>query len=570
MNKGMIYHRPLSEDAHAIDLDTIVIRLKTAKDDIASVKLMYGDTAFQGNPVLFTELEMKKIACDNFADYYEARIINGFERIVYYFDIYGVDGTHVYYYADIFTSVMTNERNDLFKFPFNRREDIIYIPEWFKKATIYNVFLDSYSFDKDTKPVVINKDNYQIKNKNGGTINGLLNKLDHIQSMGFNTVYLNPIFCAGEYHKYDTIDYMKIDPLFGTNEEFKKLVDEIHNRKMHIIIDGVFNHSGWYFKPFDDVIEKQEKSKYKDWFYNLKFPIHRPKKGEEPRYATFGYERLMPKLNTSNPEVVSYFMEVCRFWMEEFKIDGWRLDVADEVNLDFWRAFKKETKRINPNAVLIGEVWQNAQYFLDGSMFDSVMNYDLLKHAKAFFAKREIDANEFNARITKMLLRYRTMYTYGQMNLLDSHDVPRFFSVVNENTEVFKLAIIFLMTFIGVPSVFYGDEEGLTGIIEDDYRRKPLAKNDELREFYTKIINLRNENEVLTSGKFKAVLHDEDTYIYQYIRYNSYKMIGIVLNNSQQEYVIGDIKEAEIIMSNKYSGGKLGSFGYIIYVRIDF
>src|SRR5690606_6308878 len=133
-----------------------------------------------------------------------------------------------------------------------------------------------------------------------------------IQKMGFDTIYMNPIFCAGEYHKYDTIDYFRVDPLFGTNEVFKALVESIHERKMHIIIDGVFNHSGWYFKPFDDVINNQEKSVYKDWFYELNFPVYRPEIGTNPPYATFGYERLMPKLNTSNPEVIKYFTDVCR------------------------------------------------------------------------------------------------------------------------------------------------------------------------------------------------------------------------------------------------------------------
>lgn len=567
MNKAMIKHRPLSEDAHAINAHDIVIRLQTAKDDMKDVILMYGDTAYQGNPVVFSEAKMEKVATDMYRDYYEVTIRDSYERMVYYFDLYSLDSEHVYFYADILTDQLTVERNDLFKFPFNRQEDIIDVPKWFKKAIIYNVFLDSYTTKEVSEPQVIYDNHVMIKNKNGGTINDLMNQLDHIQSLGFNTIYLNPIFCAGEYHKYDTIDYMKIDPLFGTNEAFKTLVDEIHNRHMYIIIDGVFNHSGWYFMPFDDVIKNQEQSRYKDWFYHLDFPVYRPEIGQKPPYHTFGYERLMPKLNTSNPEVINYFLDVCRLWTKTYQIDGWRLDVADEVNTEFWRLFRKEAKSINPEVVLIGEVWQSAQYFLDGSMFDSVMNYDFIKHLKAFFAHKTIDSEMFNARISNMLMRYRTHTTYGQMNLLDSHDVPRFLSLVNENINIYQLAVIFLMTFIGVPSVFYGDEEGLVGITEDEYRRKPLSSHPELRAFYQDLIKLRSSYHALTLGKYKAIQYDKDSYLYHYIRYTDDMEIGIILNNSSESCDIIDVGKYDILMSYHHREDYLDAYGYVIYKK---
>lgn len=567
MNKALIYHRPLSEYAHPLDSKTIVIRLKTGINEVKIAKLMYGDTAYQGNPVLFTELIMEKIASDHYFDYYEAIITNSYERVVYYFDITGVDLSHTYYYADIFTNQLTIERNDLFKFPFNRIEDVYDVPKWFKEATIYNIFLDSYTTSDLNQPKTIIESNYQIKNKNGGTLKNVIDDLDHIQKMGFDTIYMNPIFCAGEYHKYDTIDYFRVDPLFGTNEVFKELVESIHERKMHIIIDGVFNHSGWYFKPFDDVINNQEKSVYKDWFYELNFPVYRPEIGTNPPYATFGYERLMPKLNTSNPEVIKYFTDVCRYWMEVYHIDGWRLDVADEVNTEFWRIFRNCAKSINKDAVIIGEVWQSAQYYLDGSMFDSAMNYDFIKHAKAFFAHKTIDAKEFNSRVTNMLLRYRTNFSYGQMNLLDSHDVPRFLSHVKEDRSIYKLAVIFLLTFVGVPSVFYGDEEGMIGVSESDYRRPKTFKDDELRFFFMEMIKLRNQEPVLKHGKYKALQYDENTFLYHYVRYNETKQIGIILNNSEKTSPLKNLDDVLVLHSSSYDGESLGSYGYMIYVR---
>lgn len=152
-----------------------------------------------------------------------------------------------------------------------------------------------------------------------------------------------------------------MDPCFGTNEDFKELVDTFHENGIRVIIDGVFNHCGWKFFAFEDVVRKGEKSQYKNWFYGLTFPVIRPDDPEEyPGYECFGYERMMPKLNTANPEVEEYFCRVGRYWVEKFHIDGWRLDVASEVNDGFWRRFRREVKKINPEAILIGEVWESA------------------------------------------------------------------------------------------------------------------------------------------------------------------------------------------------------------------
>lgn len=221
--------------------------------------------------------------------------------------------------------------------------------------------------------------------KLGGTIRGITENLDYIRDLGFNCIYINPIFVAGEYHKYDLIDYFHIDPCFGTDEDFRNLVSTCHALGMRVIIDGVFNHVGWHFFAFEDVIEKGETSAYKDWFYGLQFPVQRPATGDEyPTYECFGYERMMPKTNTENPEVIRYFCDVGQYWVREFDIDGWRLDVASEINDAFWRAFRAAVKEAKPDCLLIGEVWESAQHWLNGDMFDSTMNYDFRKHCRRF------------------------------------------------------------------------------------------------------------------------------------------------------------------------------------------
>lgn len=566
MNKAAIYHRALSEYAFANSLSEIVIRLKVAVNDIKRVSLFYGDTAYQSALVRFSEIAMKKIASDSYNDYFEARIKNGYERIVYYFELHGQDEEKIYYYGDILEPELSKQRNDYFKFPFNRIEEIIDVPAWYTKATIYNVFLDSFNFSFNNKNQEIIVDGQIIRNKHGGSIKELTQKLNYIQNLGFNTIYLNPIFMAGEYHKYDTIDYLKIDPLFGTNEDFKTLVKEIHQRGMYIILDGVFNHSGWNFAPFLDCLEKQEKSLYKDWFYRLDFPIHKPEINERPPYSSFGYERLMPKINTSNPEVINYFVKVVSYWVKNYEIDGWRLDVADEVDRAFWREIRKAVKKANPEAVLIGEVWQTSSYFLDGTTFDTVMNYSFLRFVKAFFAKRSTSAAEFNYHVNQMLYRYREKTTYAQLNFLDSHDVPRFLSLVGGNIDILKLALVFLMTFVGVPCVFYGDEVGLTGISEEEYRRPIVTAQEDLRDFYQEVIKLRTNNECLISGKFQTIKAEAGNYLYHYERFNDKMRIGIILNNSPDPVTL-PLSSPRILLSNHFAEKTLGGFGFIIYQK---
>lgn len=568
MNKSAIYHRPLSEFAFANSLNEIVIRLKAGVNEIKKVILFYGDTAFQGDEIIFKQVEMQKVATNFISDYFEAKIINGYERIVYYFEIYSHQNARIYYYGDVLTKRLSKQRNDYFKFPFNRIEEIINVPTWFKHAIVYNVFLDSFNFSNKNKNKEILIDDNIIKNKHGGTIKELSKKLNYIKKMGFNTIYLNPIFLAGEYHKYDTIDYFRIDPLFGTNEEFKQLVEDIHNKGMYIILDGVFNHSGWNIKYFKDCLENQEKSIYKDWFYRLDFPIYRPKIDEKPRYSTFGYERLMPKLNTSNPEVIDYFVKVTKYWLEKYKIDGWRLDVADEIDRNFWREIKKATREVNQEAVLIGEIWQTSNYYLDGTMFDTVMNYSFLRYVKEFFADKIIDASEFNYRIINMLYRYCDNTTYAQLNFLDSHDVPRFLSLVNENLDVYKMAVVFLMTFIGVPSVFYGDEMGALGIKEEEYRTSinSININENLQNFYQEIIKLRNSYECLVSGKFITISALKNSHSYHYQRVYDKITIGIILNNNDYSINLENM-EIEILLSNKLNGLVLEGYGFVIYKK---
>lgn len=566
INRHAVFHKPLSNYAFAIDEKNLKIRIRVARDNLLKIRLHYGDTAYPAEIVKFHSIEMKSILKDNYFDYYEALIKNSFKRVVYYFELIAVDEIK-YYYTDFFYDNISFLRNDFYKFPYIRKEDVVDAPNWIKDAVIYNIFPDSFVDNFHDKNLTIKHQGNIIRGRLGGNLNSIYQKIDYIKDLGFNVIYLNPIFTGGEYHKYDVINYYEIDPLFGTNKDFKNLVETCHEKNIRVIIDGVFNHSGWNFFAFKDVLKNQEKSKYKDWFYRLEFPVVIPENDSKtPNYECFGYEKRMPKLNTSNPEVISYFMDVCAYWIREYDIDGWRLDVADEVNTDFWRQFRKTAKSIKSDCVLIGEVWQDASYFLDGSMFDSTMNYDFLKHAKDFFSNNSIDAYDFDGRITNMLVRYRENMNYCQLNLLDSHDVPRFLSLLQGDINRYRLAIIFLFTSIGAPSVFYGDEQGLEGIKELDYRKSmDFSKNESLHSFFKKIISLRNENIVLRRGYYQTLIAEKKSKLFAYKRFYNNESIEIYLNNSsEQVFIPHTIIKDWIIDDFNYNENRLDSFGYLI------
>jgi glycosidase len=569
MNKEAILHIPFSEYAFALDETHMIIRIRCKRNDIKECMLYYGDRACRKTPVEFTKVKMKIVAQSELFDYFQVELVDSYKRLCYYFSLN--DGEEqILYYGDQFSTYTVDDRSEYYQYPFHHVADIVKPPKWAQNAVIYNIFPDSFATKKgkiSKKSTKKEIHQIEVNGKLGGTINGIKENVEYLKRLGVNAIYINPIFAAGEYHKYDLIDYFHIDPCFGTNEDFKELVQVFHKEKMKVIIDGVFNHCGWKFFAFEDVVQKGEESKYKNWFYRLNFPVIRPMDQETyPNYECFGYERLMPKLNTANPEVASYFCNVGKYWIEEFGIDGWRLDVASEVNDGFWRRFYQEIKSVNPDCILIGEVWESANKWLDGTIFDSTMNYDFRRHCKKFFAEEEIDALEFDSRVTNMRMRYRKQNVFAQLNLLDSHDVSRFLSICEEDKERFRLAVVFQLTFPGMPSIYYGDEKGLTGVEECDYRQAMIWKEDkDLFPFYQALIALRIENKVLCEGEFRTVKAEKNSRLYIYERYNEKDCIRIFLN-MENEKVKVDLKliTGEVLHKYNYEEGNLKKKGYVI------
>lgn len=562
MNLTSVSHRPMSEDAFALSDHEYIFRLKTQKGDFKSVEFSYGDRASMSPKISFTTLSMKKVRSDIYFDYFEIKLDTKFERVAYYFTLNDGNET-IYYYGDCFEKTKDARNSDYFQLPFNHFADRVVVPEWTKEAVVYNIFPDSFASGKNTISCESEETYYngtKICSKLGGTINGISENLEYIKNLGCNCIYLNPFFTADSYHKYDLLDYYHVDPLRGSDDDFKSLVIKAHSMGIKVIIDGVFNHISMNHLFFRDVLENGKNSQYYDYFYDLGSdkPVV-PKPGDMPKYTCFAYVAQMPKTNTSNKDLCEYFCSVGEYWIKEFDVDGWRLDVANELNDEFLRSFRNRVIAAKNDVIVIGEVWENASHYVNHKLMDGAMNYDFRRFVSAFIATGENDAAEYDVRVSRLLYRYPAQSVHAQLNLLDSHDVSRFLSLCKGDVSKMELAILLQMTFIGMPCIFYGDENALMGIEEDEYRRPMnFDKSSELYEVYKKLIKLRKDYPSLRGRDYETILVKDRTYGYK--RGN----ICVILNAGEKELAV-DLEGKNVILSKNLTGSSIDAGGYVVF-----
>lgn len=525
MNPSTIFHRQQSEYAFAMDDTHYVFRLRTGRGEAQSCNFYYADRAAMTQDLAFSRVPMVKFREDRYFDWYEVRLETSLERIAYYFELFN-GGNSLCYYGDCYEMVGTPGRADYFQLPFNHRADRLETPDWTKDAIVYNIFPDSFAngpgrLSPKKGPAGL-----------GGSLIGIVENLDYIASMGFNCVYLNPIFAAESYHRYDTLDYYQVDPHLGTGEDLHSLVNKAHSMGIRVILDGVFNHVSSSHPFFQDVLRNGMGSKYHSCFYQLPAQPRLPAPGEAPGYTCFSYVPNMPKTNTADPFLRQYFCDVGTYWIREFDIDGWRLDVANELDDGFLRAFRAAVKGAKPEALIVGEVWENAGHYLGGDMMDSAMNYDFRRYCRRFFAEGTVGAEIFDANVSTLLLRYRERALYAQLNLLDSHDVSRYLTLCAGDLGKMELSVLFQMTFPGMPCVFYGDEKGLWGLQEREYRQAmDWGGAHPLEDVYRRLISLRKNNPALRYGSFQTICASGNAYSYSRVWKD--KKITVAMNLSE-------------------------------------
>jgi neopullulanase len=414
-------------------------------------------------------------------------------------------------------------------------------PDWVKNAVFYQIFPDRFARSPRIKhPRGIRFKPWgsppQEQGYQGGDLLGVVDKLDYLQELGITALYLNPVFSSASNHGYHTFDYCQVDPLLGGNEALRELLDEAHAREMRVVLDGVFNHASRGFWPFHHVLENGGNSPYIDWFIINNWPL-RPyihDADNPPNYEGWWNMAALPKLNTENPGVRDYLMDVARYWIE-FGVDGWRLDVPGEIDDDaFWQDFRREVKSANPEAYIVGEIWSDGRRWLQGDQFDGVMNYLFTSPAINFFAAetvrldykrdnydlRPFTAPDFAQAIDKMLSLYDWQINLAQLNLLDSHDTARALWVMGEDKSALRLALLCMMTMPGAPCIYYGDEIGLSAG-DDPLCREAFPWDEEsgwdkeLLTFYQRATALRHRYPVLRTGSFEALYAKGKVYVFR-------------------------------------------------------
>lgn len=536
MQLEAIYHSPDHRWAYAYDPETYHLRLRTKRGDIEQVTAIAGDKYDWDQHC--QEIEMDHVAADGLFDYWEAVIRPEFKRFSYGFRLHSDDQT-LWLIEDGFFPEQPTPPGGYFEGHYIHPVDLFDAPEWAKNAIFYQILPDRFengdtSNDPEgTKPwgEMPDQDSFF-----GGDLQGIINRLDHLCELGVNAVYLTPIFRSPSNHKYDIVDYREIDPHFGDKALLKKLVDACHGRGIRVVLDAVFNHASENFMPFQDVLEKGEQSEYKDWFHLNEFPVEI--KDGVPNYDTFGFFGHMPKLNTANPDVKKYLIDTAVGWIKDTGIDGWRLDVANEVDHRFWRDFREAVKGANPDSFIIGEVWSDSLRWLRGDQFDSVMNYPLTELMLSFFADRSLSSAQFAENVNKLLMRYPQQTNEALLNLLSSHDIPRVMTRCNGDAVRVKRAVVYLMTTMGLPCVYYGDEFGVDGGNDPDCRKCMVwneeEQNRDLFDCYKLLIALRKDHPVLRSGRFRVLYAEDDGGSLIYERLDGREHFTVWMNGSDE------------------------------------
>ena len=472
MNIQAIYHRPESNYCFATDDKTIVLRIRFAKgEQICKLSVWY-NTKYHIAQQQFKQ-KMQLIASDTQFDYYTATLRLGDPRLAYLF-YFEYDNKPYYFCEDGLVSTYNFNLAyfNSFQFAYINDDDVIQNVGWLNNAVFYQIFVDRFCCSDKAIGIKskINAEWDELPTPTsfyGGNLDGITEKLDYINGLGATAIYLTPIFKSKSNHKYDTIDFYCIDESFGDKESLKRLVEKAHEKGMRVVLDAAFNHVSHDFARFKDVMKKGKKSKYFDWFVIDGEKVRQ----DPPNYACFGDCEYMPKLNTCNKEVQNYLVDVMLYWMKECDVDGWRLDVSDEISHGFWRKVREAVKSQKTDSALIGENWHNSESFLRGDQFDSIMNYALTKRMMDFWVDESIDEKQLAERLNSLYMRYSDVTNNMMFNLLDSHDTARFFTKVNKDRNRLLCAIATLVFLPGSFNLYYGTDILLEGEYDPDCRR---------------------------------------------------------------------------------------------------
>nr|WP_318712176.1 glycoside hydrolase family 13 protein [uncultured Treponema sp.] len=585
MNYSAIDHKAFDNYCYCLNENEVRLSLKTGKD-VDKVELVWGDP-FDGGVMgehgvwggsLSEITECMELESNLL---WSIVVAPKFKRLRYYFVIHS--GNEKIVFAESgFSSVedaASGKYSEFFIYPWMNPADIIQPPEWVKSCVWYQIFPSRFSkgqYPENKKEFLAwSKLGQQVSNHEsyGGNLQGIIDRLDYLKDLGITGIYSTPVNQSASQHKYDTADYLTIDSDFGTNETFASLVKEAHSRGIRIMVDGVFNHCGKEFFAWQDVLKNKENSKYRNWFFVNDFDIREGEpNASKGKFYSFAFVDNMPKLNTNNPEVQDYFINVCKKWIEEFDVDGIRLDVANEPSHEFWKRLYIETKKLKSDFYIVGEIWHNSIPWLREKEFDAVMNYPIQKAISTFLGYEETTALDLEHNLNRCLSMYYTQTNEVLLNQMDSHDTIRITNRLKSTDKAWcALAILFAMP--GSVCIYYGTEILLEGGHDPDNRRCMPWKEiedgvfDDRIDFTKKLISLRKNHPALRSSMVEFIREKESDRLLHFVKTSDGKKIHVYVNCSKKKFKLGCISDSEILLSLNCKDGELFDNGFVFAVE---
>lgn len=572
MEYAAIRHFADKRYCYAMAKGRFLIRLEVKKGDTAGVTL---HTQNKYLPIRYMDTRQEypmEIACsDNLLDYYEAELDMDVVCLRYFFEIRDREGNVAYYGNHGFYETCITDIDRMFDCPQTLREEERFeLPAWAENKVIYQIFPARFATEQE-----IPEENWYQTPIDGradlkGSLRGIINHFNHIRNLGVDILYMTPIFSSDSVHKYNIDDYYRIDPSFGDKEDLKELVRMAHEAGMYVILDGVFNHSGIDFFAFKDIREKGEQSACMDWYYIDSFPLVM-ERGKRPNYKTFSYAGYMPKLNLNNPETAEYFINVAAYWIRECDIDGWRLDVADEISHAFWKRFRREMEKVKKDVLLVGEIWHYAGDFLEGDEWDSVMNYPFYDSVVDLVAKEELSPSAFLGKLNFVKGNLNKCLEGYLWNFIDSHDTARFLHSAGNCRAKQRLAAALQLLLPGMPMIYYGDEVGMEGGTDPDCRRGMLwaesRQDRECLQYYRRLIQIRHSCPALTKGRLAEERADDRNGLLYLERELEGQRVILVFHVGKGNVELPALEGWRNLIDEREFSGSLGEYEAAVLVR---
>ena len=521
MNLAAIRHRSTGSDCYALDSDTVVLNLWTDYS-VKAVSVVSEDPfihelhrrrAWDGKPT-----PMRRLYELAHQVVWTAELKPAYKRLQYYFVVEG-EGERLGVFENKICPMEERDRisTEYFKFPWINPSDVIAPPDWVREGDFSDPhFGDLY----------------------GGNLRGIRERLPYLRQLGVSGIYLTPIFLSNSNHKYNTFDYYKVDPDFGSEQDLRALVQNAHALGMRIMLDAVFNHCGTEFFADDFSVA-------------------------DGRFYTFSFWAGMPKLNTNNPEVQRYFADLCVHWVGDLGIDGIRFDVGDEISHSFLRRVNAAVKAAKPETFLLGEIWFDAIGWLGGCEYDSVMNYPFTGAVGDFWRDREMTARDFMHRLNFCRSLYPRQINEALFSFLDTHDTARVReSCRNQNEMLQKLAI--LLTMAGTPCLYYGTEIAMKGA-HTPYNRSTMpwdeidaGKFDRFKSKVSALVRVRSEQPDLRRDEMDFFFDESLPRLVGYRK----GAVTVLLNAGDTPAPVAAAQE--ILFSNGYKNGTLLPDGVLL------